>query len=138
MDEGPRRTSLHSHPTEAPGRDAGAPPTTPAEEESVRAHLTAESPEGRPPTARVRRRSTVAFVGALAVVAIGIFTSLYVWGGLIPALVASLLVLLFVGLAAWPVWTAAAARGRDRGHARREVIHERPADLSRPPPLHDR
>src|ERR1700741_4148853 len=100
-------------PAEPPGREADHEPT-PAEEQEVRELLEEESPDGRPPTRKVRKESEVVFLVALIAVAVLVLSVLYFAGGPIPATIGALLAVLFVGLAAWPAWTAAVERKIDR------------------------
>jgi hypothetical protein len=93
----------------------------PVREAVIRERLEAESPDGRPPTPKVRRESRTLFWVILSVVTVGALASLYWAGGAAPVAVAVVLVIGFIGLAAWPAWHAAMDRKVDRDRAEREV-----------------
>lgn len=93
----------------------------PVREAVIRERLEEESPDGRPPTPKVRRESRAVFWVILCVVTVGALASLYWAGGAAPVAVAVVLVLGFIGLAAWPAWHAAMDRKLDRERAEREV-----------------
>jgi hypothetical protein len=122
----------YPHAKPAPGAGASSDAGKPQPPETlVRERLDAESPDGRPPTRPVRRRSTMFFVLVLIAVAATVLISLYLGGGIVPAMVAVVLIAAFIGFAAWPAWHAAADRTHDRHVAEQEVR----SDLGGAPPV---
>jgi len=95
-----------------------------ARESIVGERLEAESPDGRPPTSRARHWSKVAFAVAAVVVLVVVLRALYIGGGVAPMLIALVLIVVFIGFAAWPVWRAAGDRTRDRHVAEKEIESE--------------
>lgn len=97
----------------------------PIEDATLRERMDADSPDGRPPTARLKREERWVFAVALGAVFLGILAVVYISGGLIPAAMALALAVVFIGLAAWPTWHAAMDRDFDTRKARRHIRAER-------------
>ena len=97
----------------------------PVDDASIRERMDAESPDGRPPTEKLKRGERWVFVVALGAVFVGIIWVVYASGGIIPAAIALALALVFIGLAAWPTWHAAYSRDHDTRKVRGEIDAER-------------
>src|SRR5689334_1655900 len=80
-----------------------------------------ESPDGRPPTEPVRRESRIVFLTFLALVSVAVIAALVWRGGAVPGAIALVLVLAFIGLAAWPAWHAGLDRKIEERHVADEV-----------------
>ena len=93
------------------------------DEEELRDRMDAESPDGRPPKLRQLRQARALFLGLWVVplVVIGLLAYYASW---VPAVLAVVFMVLFVGIAAWPTWYAAIDRKMDADKVKREVVSE--------------
>jgi hypothetical protein len=93
-------------------------------EEEFRERMDMDSPDGRPPPQRDRRSAKWIFGVGLAVAFFAVLTAIWYYAGPIPGAIAILLMVLFIGLAAWPAWHAALDRRMDATRVKREVAAE--------------
>jgi hypothetical protein len=93
-------------------------------EAALRERMNEESPDGRPPSEPARRESRVVFWSILVLVTAVVIAALIWRGGLIPGVLALILMLAFVGIAAWPAWHAGLDRRIDERHVADELKAE--------------
>jgi hypothetical protein len=109
---------LHAHP---------GPGVVRMDEEEFRERMELESPDGRPPPQRDRRGAKWIFGIGLAVAFFAVLSAIWWYAGAVPGGIAILLMILFIGMAAWPAWHAAMDRKLDGERVKREVAAEHTA-----------
>jgi hypothetical protein len=103
-------------------------------EDELRERMDEESVDGRPPELKDQRRAQMFFWITLAAVFTAVVGILWWYAGFLPALVAVVLAIFFIGLAAWPTWHAAVDRKMDEARIKRDVVDEHlHADSAAPP-----
>jgi hypothetical protein len=113
---------VHGHPGPGERPDHKRPPEGTQAAAEFRDLMNETSPDGRPPAEAVRRESLVLFVSVLAVVTLIVVTALIrSSGSIVPGLIALLLMLVFIGLAAWPAWNAGVDRKIEERHASDQI-----------------
>jgi hypothetical protein len=102
-------------------------------ETELRERMNEESPDGRPPSAPVRRESKLVFWSVFTLVAVIVIAALIWDGGVTAGIVAAALIVLFVGIAAWSAWHAALDRRFDERRVTDELrVEHRSGHAGRP------
>lgn len=123
MNGDPRKSGGAPSPPLPPSCPLPAPPLKgPEEEVRFRELMDEESPDGRPPSGPVKRESRILFWTVYILVIVAVVSAL-TWrsGSIVPGLIALLLMLVFIGLAAWPTWHAAVDRKIEERHVAEEI-----------------